>query len=86
MHRGIFHSLPVALIFCEIAFLVCTAGDLNLRYFKAGAIAIGFMSHLILDEIWSIDFRHHASEEFVRHGDEDVERMPLGHGRWPTRS
>jgi hypothetical protein len=59
VHRGIFHSLPVALIFCEFAFLVCTAGDLNLRYFKAGAIAVGFMSHLILDEIWSIDFRHH---------------------------
>ncbi len=58
VHRGIFHSLPVALIFCEIAFLICTAGDLNLRYFKAGAIAVGFMSHLILDEIWSIDFRH----------------------------
>jgi membrane-bound metal-dependent hydrolase YbcI (DUF457 family) len=58
VHRGIFHSLPVALIFCEIAFLVCTAGDLNIRYFKAGGIAIGFLSHLILDEIWSIDFRH----------------------------
>ncbi len=29
-----------------------------MRYFKAGAISIGFLSHLILDEIWSIDFKH----------------------------
>ena len=58
VHRGIFHSFPVALIFTELAFLVCTSGDLKMRYFKAGAITIGFMSHLILDEIWSIDFKH----------------------------
>ncbi len=58
VHRGIFHSFPVALLFTEIAFLVCTSGDLHMRYFKAGAITIGFLSHLILDEIWSIDFRH----------------------------
>ncbi len=58
VHRGIFHSIPVALIFTEIAFLVCTTGDIDLRYYKAGAVTLGFMSHLILDEIWSIDFRH----------------------------
>ncbi len=58
VHRGIFHSFPVALIFAEIGFLVCTSGDLNMRYYKAGAIVVGFMSHLILDEIWSIDFLH----------------------------
>jgi membrane-bound metal-dependent hydrolase YbcI (DUF457 family) len=58
VHRGIFHSLPVALIFTEIAFLVCTTGDINVRYYKAGGVLLGFMSHLILDEIWSIDLRH----------------------------
>lgn len=58
VHRGIFHSFPVALIFTELGFLVCTTGDLKTRYFKAGAIAIGFLSHLILDEIWSVDFKH----------------------------
>ena len=46
-------------IFTELAdSLVCTSGDLKMRYFKAGAITIGFMSHLILDEIWSVDLRH----------------------------
>ncbi|HEX3658767.1 MAG TPA: metal-dependent hydrolase [Pirellulales bacterium] len=58
VHRGIFHSLPVALIFAEIGFLVCTTGNLDMRYYKAGAIVLGFMSHLILDEIWSVDFKH----------------------------
>lgn len=58
VHRGIFHSLPVALIFTEVAFLVCTSGDLTMRYYKAGAVFLGFMSHLILDEIWSVDLKH----------------------------
>ncbi|MBS0211023.1 MAG: metal-dependent hydrolase [Planctomycetes bacterium] len=58
VHRGIFHSFPVMFIFAEAAFLICSSGDLNLRYYKAGAIGVGFFSHLLLDEIWSIDFRH----------------------------
>ncbi|MCE9545262.1 MAG: hypothetical protein K8T25_07065 [Planctomycetia bacterium] len=40
-----------------MAFLICTGQDLNIRYFKAGAVVLGFMSHLVLDEIWSIDLR-----------------------------
>jgi hypothetical protein len=58
VHRGIFHSFPVCLIFTELAFLICSSGDLYMRYFKAAGISIGFLSHLILDEIWSVDFRH----------------------------
>jgi len=58
VHRGIFHSLPVCLIFAQAAFLICTQGDLALRYFKSGGVVVGFLSHLILDEIWSVDFKH----------------------------
>jgi hypothetical protein len=58
VHRGIFHSFPVMFIFAGIAFLVCTSGDLTMRYYKAGGILLGFFSHLLLDEIWSIDLRH----------------------------
>jgi hypothetical protein len=54
VHRGMFHSLPAALIATEIAFLVYSREDINLRYFVSLAVAAGFMSHLILDEIWSI--------------------------------
>ena len=28
-----------------------------MRYFKAGGVLLGFMSHLILDEIWSVDLK-----------------------------
>lgn len=54
VHRGMFHSIPACLIAAEIAFLIAT-GDLNIRLFKTAGVVIGFMSHLILDEIWSID-------------------------------
>jgi hypothetical protein len=76
VHRGMFHSLPAALIAAEIAFLLCahwetpmthkhgvaaTAAvpieDLAMRFFNAGAVLLGFMSHLVLDEIWSIDMK-----------------------------
>ena len=30
---------------------------MNIRAFKAGAVVAGFMSHLVLDEIWSINVR-----------------------------
>lgn len=55
VHRGIYHSIPVCLIFAGLAFLLCNTGDLPLRYYKAGAVVVGFMSHLILDEIWSVE-------------------------------
>lgn len=57
VHRGIFHSIPAALLATELAFLICVSGTLDMRYFKAGGVLIGFMSHLILDEIWSVDVR-----------------------------
>jgi membrane-bound metal-dependent hydrolase YbcI (DUF457 family) len=55
IHRGIFHSIPMCLIFAGLAFLLCNTGDLPVRYYKAGSVVIGFMSHLILDEIWSVE-------------------------------
>ena len=57
VHRGMFHSLPTALIFSELAFLLCSSGGLPLRFFEASAVMMGFLSHLILDEIWSIEWR-----------------------------
>ena len=87
VHRGIFHSFPVALIFAEVGFLVCTSGDLNMRYYKAGAIVIGFMSHLILDEIWSIDFMHLRLKSSSGTAAQILERMQVVNGgsRTPSR-
>ena len=56
-HRGMFHSLPAAAIFGEIAYLLASGDDM-LRLYKAGAVVLGYMSHLILDEIWSIEWAH----------------------------
>ncbi|MCC6124193.1 MAG: metal-dependent hydrolase [Pirellulales bacterium] len=56
VHRGVVHSLPTALIFGGLAFLLSSGADERLRLFKAGAVLLGFISHLILDEIWSVEF------------------------------
>jgi hypothetical protein len=56
-HRGMFHSLPAAIIFAELTYLACDCPESSMRLFKAAAVLIGFMSHLILDEIWAIQFR-----------------------------
>ncbi len=59
VHRGMFHSIPACAIFAELTFLICSheGEGLWLRYFNAGAVVLGFMSHLVLDEIWSIEWR-----------------------------
>jgi hypothetical protein len=56
VHRGVIHSLPTALIFGELTFLLSSGADERLRLFKAGGVVLGFLSHLILDEIWSVEF------------------------------
>jgi hypothetical protein len=57
VHRGMFHSFPACAIAAETVFLVFGSQQIGLRYFVAGAVVLGFMSHLILDEIWSIEFK-----------------------------
>jgi membrane-bound metal-dependent hydrolase YbcI (DUF457 family) len=58
VHRGIFHSIPALAIVGELAYYICAHENPWMRVFNAGAVMIGFSSHLILDEIWSIEFRH----------------------------
>jgi hypothetical protein len=61
VHRGMFHSIPAGLIFAGLAFLICGGiDDLHIRYYKAGAVLAGFMSHLILDEIYSVEWKSGA--------------------------
>ena len=54
-HRGMFHSLPAAVIFGELAFLM-TVGRMPLRLFEAGGVTLGYMSHLLLDELYGLRF------------------------------
>jgi membrane-bound metal-dependent hydrolase YbcI (DUF457 family) len=54
-HRGMFHSIPAAVIFTEVAYLMCD--PTSHRWYKAGGVLVGFMSHLVLDEIWAVQWK-----------------------------
>lgn len=56
-HRGMWHSIPAALIAGLVTFLVCLSPALEVRLFKSWAVVIGFVSHLILDEIYAVDWQ-----------------------------
>ena len=53
-HRGMIHSIPMAILSGELAFFIVT-GTVEERLVKAVALMIGYLSHLILDEVYSID-------------------------------
>ncbi len=55
VHRGMFHSIPAALIFAGGAFLLTATAPLPIRYYKAFGVLLGVMSHLLLDEIYSVE-------------------------------
>jgi hypothetical protein len=57
VHRGMWHSIPAAGTATLLAFLACSGEDLTARYFKAAAVGIGFLTHLVLDELWSVSLR-----------------------------
>jgi hypothetical protein len=56
VHRGMFHSLPAMLIAGLATYLLYPGEDRLLRAFLAGGVMLGFLSHLVLDELCSVDF------------------------------
>jgi hypothetical protein len=57
VHRGMFHSIPTGLIFAGLAFLLTSTSPFEIRCLKAGGVLAGFMSHLVLDEIYAIEWK-----------------------------
>lgn len=57
VHRGMFHSIPAMLIAGLVVYLGYHHPDVRVRYLLACGVMIGFFSHLLLDEIWAVDFR-----------------------------
>ncbi len=57
-HRGIWHSV-LALVFCSFVTAVIFSNllgrDQGVAWLAAGFMGIGFLTHLILDEIYSVD-------------------------------
>jgi hypothetical protein len=58
VHRGMFHSIPAAVIAGLIGYLVCDSGAHLVHNYKAFAVGLGYLVHLILDEIWSVDVKN----------------------------
>ena len=56
VHRGMFHSVPAMLIAGLVVYLEYSSPNLSLRLLLAGGVMLGFLSHLVLDEIYSVDF------------------------------
>jgi LexA-binding, inner membrane-associated putative hydrolase len=56
VHRGMFHSIPAMFIAGLAVFVVYDSSNLAIRLFLAGGVVIGFLSHLLLDEVCSVDF------------------------------
>jgi len=57
VHRGMYHSLPAMLISGLCVYLAYHSPDRSVRLMLAGGVMIGFLSHLVLDEIYSVDWR-----------------------------
>jgi membrane-bound metal-dependent hydrolase YbcI (DUF457 family) len=55
VHRGMFHSIPAMLIVGLLVVLVYQSPDTLVRLYLAGGVMLGFLSHLVLDEICSVD-------------------------------
>ncbi|MCH9655903.1 MAG: metal-dependent hydrolase [Planctomycetes bacterium] len=55
VHRGMFHSLPALIITGESIFLTYVSDSYAVKFLMAGGISLGFLSHLILDEVYSVE-------------------------------
>jgi len=56
VHRGMFHSIPAMLIAGELAFLGYKSESMAVKVLMAVGVMIGFASHLILDELYSVEW------------------------------
>ena len=54
-HRGMWHSIPAAGVAAMATYLLCFSPETGIRLFKAWAVFLGFILHLVLDEIYSVD-------------------------------
>lgn len=56
-HRGISHSLPTCAVWGALTYLYYPSDRHLLRVMMSVAVMLGFLSHLLLDEICSVDLR-----------------------------
>lgn len=82
VHRGMFHSFVTAAIFGELTYLMLYGDDNAGRWFMAAAVVVGFVSHLLLDELYSVqwDGRPRLKKSF------GTAMKFFGEGWWPNLS
>ena len=56
VHRGMFHSIPALFIASELVFLAYMSESIGVKCLMAGGVGIGFLSHLLLDELYSVQW------------------------------
>jgi hypothetical protein len=56
VHRGMFHSIPALLIAAEVTFLAYHSHDIRVRTLMGVGVGLGFLSHLVLDEMYSVQW------------------------------
>ncbi|MCA9041857.1 MAG: metal-dependent hydrolase [Planctomycetaceae bacterium] len=56
VHRGMKHSIPALFIAAQTVMLVYRSDELAVKGLMGIAVAIGFLSHLLLDELYSVEF------------------------------
>lgn len=57
VHRGMWHSIPAAASVGLLTFLITGDRNFDLRVYWTLAAMAGFITHLVLDELYSVDFR-----------------------------
>ena len=80
VHRGMFHSFPSMAIFGELTYLLFYGESMFVRLFMVGAVCLGFFIHLLLDEIYSVEWdgRPHVKKSF------GTAMKFVGNGWWPN--
>src|SRR5580704_4777140 len=56
VHRGMFHSFPSMAIFGELTYLLFYGESQFVKLFMVSAVCFGFFIHLLLDEIYSVEW------------------------------
>lgn len=57
VHRGMYHSVPAMFVAGLCVYLAYSSPDRTLRILLGCGVMLGFLSHLILDEVYSVDWR-----------------------------
>lgn len=82
VHRGMWHSLPAAASVGLLTFLIADDQNLLLRGYWSGCAVAGFLTHLVLDEIYSVDFRGVRLKKSFG----TALKLWTTHGMWPNIS